>query len=223
MSATDEGQQIIAAAQEVIEREAQAVLGTRDFIDGTFVAAARLLSSCRGKVFVAGAGTSGAVARRMAHLLSVCGTPSVFLPPADALHGTMGAVTSDDILIAISRGGKSAEINDVVKRIKDRGAHVIGLTVDKTSELGQISDLVVELPAAAEADPGNAIAMGSTLVSAVWGDALAVVLMRVKGYTWAEFLHTHPSGAVGQLQELPEELSPLQLPGQTATLAVEVQ
>ncbi len=145
----------------------------------------------------------------MAHLLSVSGTPSVFISGADALHGTMGAMAPGDILVAISRGGGSDEINDLVVRAKERGVDtVVAVTADASSRLARNADVVVELTMIPGIDPGEVIAMGSTLVTAAWGDALAVVLMRMRGYSWANVLHSHPSGAVGKIDEAPQELPP---------------
>ncbi|MEU7885964.1 SIS domain-containing protein [Microbispora bryophytorum] len=205
--------EVLAEGREAVRREAGGVLSVADQLDETFVAAARMLYDCEGKVFVTGAGTSGAIARRMAHLLSVCGTPAVYIQAADALHGTMGAVTAGDILIAISRGGESREINDLTIRVRERGARAIALTAVADSELGRRADLVVTLDSPPGVDPGEVIAMGSTLVTAVWGDALAYVLMRLRGYGWEQVLHSHPSGAVGKIEDAPESLPMLAFHG----------
>lgn len=211
MTLTHSEEKLLNEAREAIRREAHGVAQVADQLDSTFVTAVRWLLDCSGKVFVTGAGTSGAVARRMAHLLAVCGTPSVFLQAADALHGTMGAVTEGDIVIAISRGGGSQEINDLAQRVQDRGAKVIALTAVADSELAKISNLVVTLVSPTGIDPGEVIAMGSTLVTAAWGDALALVLMQLRGYSWESVLHTHPSGAVGNISQTPPPLAQLQL------------
>ncbi len=203
---------LLDAARETVRLEAAGVQHVADQIDDSFIAAARLLHDCTGMVFVTGAGTSGAVARRMAHLFSVCGTPSVFLQAADALHGTMGAVSRGDIVVAISRGGGSGEINALAERVRERGAVVIALTAAPTSELARRADLVVTLTSPPRVDPGEVIAMGSTLVTAVWGDAMALVLMQLRGYTWDRMLHSHPSGAVGSLTDAPPPLPTLRLP-----------
>jgi arabinose-5-phosphate isomerase len=201
--------QILEDARAVIRREGVAAAGIADQLDGSFVAAVELLLACRGKVLVTGSGTSGSVARRMAHLLSVCGTPSLFLHPMDALHGSLGAVSEADVVIAISRDGSSYELNDCARRAQHRGAQVISLTSQVDSALGQLADLSVQIVTSDDADPGGVIAMGSTLAAAAWGDALAVTLMRLRGYSWSEVLFTHPAGAVGQLADAPDELAPL--------------
>ncbi|MCB2176928.1 MAG: SIS domain-containing protein [Actinomycetales bacterium] len=203
------GSEVLAAAREAIRREGSGVTGVADRIDDTFLEVVTLLRSCTGKVFVTGSGTNGAVARRMAHLLSVCGTPSLFLPGMDALHGTMGAVVAGDVLITISRGGESGELNDLSARVRQRGVPVVALTANAESTLARLADVSVVLDADDEVDPGGVIAMGSTLMAAVWGDALAYVLMRLRGYGWDQVLFTHPAGAVGQIDGLPEALASL--------------
>jgi arabinose-5-phosphate isomerase len=124
----------------------------------------------------------------------------------DALHGTMGAVTSQDVLIVISHGGESDELNQLTRRIKERGTQVVALTGAPLSTLAGLADITAVLSTEPDVDPGDVIAMGSTLAAGVWGDALAYVLMRLLGYGWERVLHTHPAGAVGRRDELPDEL-----------------
>lgn len=208
----DSLEEMLEAARDIVTREADGVRGLADQFDESFLEAVRVIYGCTGKVFVTGAGTSGAIARRMAHLFSVCGTPSMFIQAADALHGTMGAMSRGDVLIAISRGGGSAEINELTRRAQDRGTSVIALTAAPDSELARAADVVAPVDSPPGVDPGEVIAMGSTLVAAVWGDAVAVILMRLRGYGWDSVLHSHPSGAVGQLRSLPDPLPPLNSP-----------
>ncbi len=215
---TNDASATLDAAREVIRREGAGVSSVADQLDQTFLDVVDLLLDCRGKVFVTGSGTNSAVARRMAHLLSVCGTPALFLPGMDALHGTMGAVVAGDVLITISHGGESDELNQLSARVKERGAPVVALTGRPESTLGRIADVTVVVDAGPEVDPGGVVAMGSTLVTSVWGDALAAVLMRIRGYTWDQVLFTHPAGAVGRIETAPEELPALErTSGATAT------
>lgn len=200
---------LLDAARRIVLSEASAVSAVADQLDDSFVRVVEMLLETTGKVFVTGSGTSGAVARRMGHLLAVCGTPSTFIHPMDALHGTMGVLTRGDVLIAISRGGESHEINDLSSRAIDRGLAVIALTAQSESTLGRLADITVVLDTEGDADPGGMIAMGSTLVTAVWGDALATVLMRLRGYGFDQVLDIHPAGAVGATQDVPHALDPL--------------
>lgn len=198
---------LLDAARDRVRKEAAGVAAVAEQLDESFLATVHLLHGCRGKVFVTGSGTSGAAARRMAHLLAVCGTPAVFLPAMDALHGTMGAVTEQDVLVVISRGGESDELNQLTRLVKERGAQVVALTGAPRSTLAGLADLTAVVTSGRDVDPGDVIAMGSTLVAGVWGDALAYVLMRLRGYGWDRVMHTHPAGAVGRLHELPDELA----------------
>lgn len=200
---------VLSAGREAVEAEGNAVLCVAQQLDETFVETIDLVERTTGKVITVGAGTSGTVARRTAHLLSVSGTPSVFIHPMDALHGTMGAVEEEDLVFAFSKGGESSEINGLCQRLHDRGVKVVAITENPGSALGQIADIAVCLRTAEGGDPGGVLAMGSTLVSSVWCDALARVLMRKHHHTWNESLRLHPAGAVGLMKDAPEDLAPL--------------
>lgn len=205
-------QEFLGLARERIAIEAGAVQAVVDVFDDVTDDIVALLYGCTGKVFVTGSGTSGTIARRMAHLFSVSGTPSVFMQPSDALHGTMGALRERDVLIAISKGGESDEINNLCARARERGVKVVALTSEPDSQLARLSDHVQVFDVGDQVDPGNLIAMGSTLMHAVWGDCLAVALMRMRGYSWSEVVFTHPLGAVGKLEGLPDAMDSLSAP-----------
>lgn len=218
MSTSPDGQreQLLGLARALVEAE---MLGLADLVaslDDQLLRVAERLVVTPGKVLTAGLGTSGLIARRMAHLLSVTGTPALFVHPADALHGTLGAVTAADALIAISKGGQTAELNEFVRRSRDRGAWVVVITSEPGSPFGQLGDETVVLHGRIEGEPGGMIAMGSTLVTAAWGDALAVTAKELRGYRWNEVLAIHPGGAVGQMAA-PDEVavvtSPTVAPG----------
>ena len=187
----------VGRARVVAEIAALATLESQ--IDDRLVVVARILLEATGKVVPVGVGTSGVTARRLAHLLSVTGTPAIFLHPADGLHGSLGAIEPGDVVIAISKGGQSAELNEFTRRAKTRGARIIVLTSTDGTELAALGDVTVALPTPDGADPGGVIAMGSTLIASAWGDALAAALMDARGYSWATVLYTHPGGAVGRL------------------------
>ena len=192
---------IYQTAREVIQRESAAVASLVDQLGPAFVEAATMLLNCQGHVLVAGSGTSHAVGARLAHLLSCCGTPALFIHPGDAQHGLSGAVTARDVLIAISKGGETTEVNTLARIAKERGARLIALTEKPDSTLGRMSDLVLCVTPPAGVDPYGMIATGSSLVNAAFGDALCVVLLQLRGYTREQFGQTHPGGAVGrQLQ-----------------------
>jgi arabinose-5-phosphate isomerase len=185
-------------AGDVLAREAAAVAGLTGSVEEGVVAVARRLLEVTGKVVTTGAGTSGIMAERLAHLLSVCGTPALYLPAMDALHGGMGAVTTHDLVIAISKTGRSAELTKLTERLVERGVDVVAVTEDAASPFALAATQVQELPrTASDADPGGMIAMASTLVVGAWGDALAVVSMALRGHTLHDVVHSHPAGGVG--------------------------
>ncbi len=191
-------EEIIATAKKVIEDESAAVLTLVDQINSDFVDAVKLMLECQGHVLVAGAGTSHSIARRLAHLLSCCGTPALLIDVGDSQHGLSGAVTMRDVLIALSKGGKTEEVISLAKVAKTRGAKLIVLTENPDSELGKISDVVLKVVAPPDVDPFGMVATGSSLVTAAFGDALCVVLLNMRGYSVEEFGETHPGGAVGK-------------------------
>ncbi len=209
---------VVEAARSFIESEAAAMQAVAATVDETFLRVARMLNDCTGKVIVSGVGTSGFIARRASHILSVSGTPAVFVHAADGMHGSFGAFQDGDILIVLSKGGGSSEVNTFAGLAARKGIPVVALTSRPDSALASSADVAVILPSDGESDPGGLIAMGSTLAHAAWLDALAYVLMRVKSYGWEQVLFTHPGGAVGQIESLPEPLAPLTLPADGAVL-----
>jgi len=209
LSNQDDSEGLLKAGRSRIFDEAEALRLIGESLDERFVAAVRLIRMARGKVVTVGVGTSGPVARRLAHLLSTSGTPSLFLHPGDALHGGLGAITATDVVLAISKGGGSAELNEFIRLAKTRGAAVLVLTARAESPLARAADVAVILPQTHDSDPGGIIAMGSSLAAAAWGDALAIVLMQISGYSWEQVIDAHPSGAVGQREQLPAALGRL--------------
>ncbi|MBP2266376.1 arabinose-5-phosphate isomerase [Pseudarthrobacter sp. PvP004] len=203
---------VLEAARTFIAAESRAVLEVADQLDETFVRVASLLLDGEGKVILTGAGTSGFIARRAAHLLSVSGTPAFYMNPTDGLHGSMGAVRKNDVMIALSKGGSSGEVNELAERVQGEGVIVVALTFSPDSRLHQLADIPVVLRPYLPADPGGLIAMGSTLAHSAWLDAMALVLMRARQYSWSRVHYTHPGGAVGSRTVLPAALDPLRIP-----------
>ena len=185
-------------AREVIRADAAAAAATLDSVDEIFLAAARVLVGCRGKILVTGSGTSGSVAERAAHVFSVCGTPAFYLPPSDGLHGGLGVLQQDDLVLALSRGGSSSELNEFCRRAKTLCAGVVAITAEPTSELATVADHVIHLNLAPDADLGSVVATGSSVATATVTDALAEICRVARGYRWDQVLFTHPSGAVGR-------------------------
>lgn len=191
-------EEIKQLAISVIQKESASVAQLVTQIDDSLPEIAETLFNCKGHVLVTGAGTSHAVGLRLAHLLSCSGTPALFIHPGDSQHGLGGAVTSNDVLIALSKGGETAEINYLAGLAKDRGATVIGFTENPDSTLGRLSDQMLVVKADPRVDPYGMIATGSSLTNSAMGDVLCVVLLQMRGYTRDQFGETHPGGAVGK-------------------------
>ena len=187
----------IARAKEIIHREADAVSALAAQFDDRLAEVVSLLLNCKGHVLVTGAGTSRAIAQRLAHLLSCSGTPSLFISASDGLHGGSGAVMPVDVVYLISKGGHSGEINQFAEIAKARGAKLIAQTENPESPLAQMCDAVYEIRAMGEVDPYGMVATGSSLVNGAAGDVLCVLLLEERGYTKEAFGQTHPGGAVG--------------------------
>jgi len=189
--------ELVSRARAIVHREARAVQLLGAQLDEGLADVVRALLDCRGHVLVTGAGTSRAVAERFAHLLSCCGTPALFIHAADCLHGGSGAITANDILFVISKGGCSSEINQLAEIARARGARVIAQTEDPDTPLAHLSDIIYRVVAPDDVDPYGMIATGSSLVNAAADDVLCVLLLEMRGYTRDEFGRTHPGGAVG--------------------------
>jgi arabinose-5-phosphate isomerase len=189
---------MLARARQVVEREARGVQALVDQMDESLADVVDALFNCPGHVLVAGAGTSHAIAQRFAHLLSCSGTPALCVNAADSLHGGAGAVTANDVVFIISKGGRSAEINQFAQIARARGARIVAQTEDPESPLARMSDVVFRVVAVGDVDPYGMIATGSSLVNAVAGDVLCVLLLEWRGYSKETFGMTHPGGAVGE-------------------------
>ena len=189
--------ELVVRAKEIILAEAQAIRSLADQVDENIASVVDLLLRCQGHVLVAGAGTSNAMARRFAHLLSCTGTPALHISAADGIHGGSGAIKPGDVVYLISKGGRSAEINRFADIARRRGARVIAQTENPESPLGQMSDAVFNVRTAGDVDPYGLIATGSSLVNGAACDALCVLLLELQGHSREDFGVTHPGGAVG--------------------------
>jgi D-arabinose 5-phosphate isomerase GutQ len=187
----------VAMARRVLTAEAEAVKACVPQINSTIEAIADMILGCQGHVLITGAGTSHAIAQRLAHLMACCGTPALSFNAADWLHGGSGAITGRDIIYIISKGGQSNEINQLAAIAQKKGAYIIAQTEKPDSPLGKLSNLVYHIVAPPEIDPYGMIATGSSLVNCAAGDALCLVLLEKRGYTKEQFGATHPEGAVG--------------------------
>ena len=190
--------EILRHAREVIRIEAEAVQGLLERLDDSFVRAVELLLACPGRVVVTGIGKSGLVGRKIVATLTSTGTPAIFLHPVEGLHGDLGMVTPQDVLLAISNSGETAEIIGLLPIVKKIGVKIIGLTGGLTSTLAQNSHIVLDVGVEREACPLGLAPTSSTTVTLVIGDALAVALMRQRNFDEKDFALFHPGGSLGE-------------------------
>ena len=197
-SHTPPSSDILDLARRTLEIEAAAVLQLVERIDDDFLRAVETLLACRGRVVVSGMGKSGHIGGKIAATLASTGTPSFFMHPAEASHGDLGMITADDVVIALSNSGESAEIVAIVQLIKRRGAKLISMTGNPASSLAQASDIHLDSSVAQEACPLNLAPTASTTVTLALGDALAVATLHARGFSAEDFARTHPGGALGR-------------------------
>jgi arabinose-5-phosphate isomerase len=188
----------IALARKVLQTEADAILALIDRLDGRFEEAVQILLDCRGRVLVTGMGKSGIICRKIAATLSSTGTPAFFLHPAEAVHGDLGALQSDDVILALSNSGETEELLRLLETIKRLGARMIAMTGDCTSTLGQAADVALDCHVSEEACPMNLVPTASTTAALALGDALAMTLFVAKGFRQEDFANIHPGGKIGK-------------------------
>lgn len=188
----------LALARDVLDIEADAVRALRDQLDGGFVHAVALLLGCRGRVVVSGIGKSGHIARKIAATLASTGTPAFFVHPAEASHGDLGMVTSDDVFIGISYSGESEELVAILPLVKRIGAKLIAITGRAESSLGTLADVNLNAAVSKEACPLNLAPTASTTAALALGDALAVAVLDARGFGSEDFARSHPGGALGR-------------------------
>ena len=183
--------------QAVIDTETAALAALRDRIDATFAHACRILLACSGRVVVLGMGKSGHIAGKLAATLASTGTPAFFVHPGEASHGDLGMMTADDVVIALSNSGETAEINQLLPVIKRRSLGLIALTGNPASTLARAADADLETGVDREACPLGLAPTASTTASLAMGDALAIALLDARGFTAEDFAHSHPGCRLG--------------------------
>jgi arabinose-5-phosphate isomerase len=180
-------------ARKVLRTEAAAILELVGVLDGDFTRAVQLLLDCRGRVIVTGIGKSGIICQKIAATFSSTGTPAFFLHPAEAVHGDLGVIQSDDVVVAISYSGET-EVVRLIEPIKRLGARLIAITGDCHSTLAQRADVLIHTRVSDEACPMNLVPTASAITALALGDALAMTLLVAKGFQIDDFLHLHPGG-----------------------------
>lgn len=182
----------------VIELEARTLHRLLDSVGPEYEEAVRWIYEGRGKVIVTGIGKSGIIAQKIASTMVSTGTRAMFLHPSEGLHGDIGIVHSDDVVIAISKSGESAEVLALLPSIREIGARLIAMTAKPDSALGRRADLILRLPASEEACPLNMAPTCSTTAALVMGDALAMALMKLRDFKTEDFALFHPGGQLGK-------------------------
>jgi len=185
-------------ARKVLQTEAAAILGLVDRLNGDFERAIQLLFECKGRVIVTGMGKSGIICRKIAATLSSTGTSAWFLHPAEAIHGDLGAIREEDVVIALSHSGETEELVRLLESIKRLGARLIALTGDPGSTLAKAADVTLNCGIAEEACPMNLVPTASTTAALALGDALAMTLLVRKGFREEDFASLHPGGKLGR-------------------------
>jgi arabinose-5-phosphate isomerase len=185
-------------ARNVFRIEADAILALIDRIDGSFSSAVDLLAGCRGRVLLTGMGKSGIIGRKIAATLSSTGTSAFFLHPADAIHGDLGALQADDVIVALSYGGETGEILRLLETIRRVGAKMVAITGFPASTLGLAADVTLDCRVDEEACPLNLAPTASTTAALAFGDALAMALLVRKGFRAEDFANLHPGGKLGK-------------------------
>jgi len=185
-------------AKRVLKIEARAVTDLAERIDDEFLRAVFLLKNCQGKIIISGIGKSGQVARKISSTFSSTGTPSVFLHPSESSHGDMGVISELDLVVAVSYGGESTELNHLVGYLARKGISLIGITGSPQSTLGKASDVLLNVRVEIEACPLNLAPTASTTATLAMGDALAMAVLKVKGFKESDFAELHPGGILGR-------------------------
>lgn len=187
-----------ALARKVLETEAAAILALVPRVDERFDRAVTLLQACRGRVILTGMGKSGIIGRKVSATLTSTGTASLFLHPAEAIHGDLGIIQSDDVVVAISSSGETAEVLRLLEYIRRVGARLIAIVGAAVSTLGEAADVALDCSVTEEACPLNLAPTASTTAALAIGDALAMTLLVAKGFKQEDFANLHPGGKLGK-------------------------
>ena len=189
---------ILSEIKNIIDIEMGGLLNLKNRVNSEFKQAVEKIYNCRGKVILSGIGKSGLIAKKIASTMSSIGTPAIFMHPAEGMHGDVGIVTAEDIFIAIGKSGESSELNNIIPYIKKIGAKVIAITCNRGSTLAALADIIIDIGRCKEACPFNMAPTTSSTVMLVIGDALAVVLMKMRGFKLDDYALLHPGGRLGK-------------------------
>ncbi len=190
--------QIISVAKQTIETESHAIMYLAQLVDEEFAQAVETIYNSKGRVVITGIGKSANIATKIVATLNSTGTPAIFMHAADAIHGDLGTILRDDVVICISKSGNTPEIKVLVPLIKSRGNKLIAITSNRESFLGVQSNFVMHAYAEKEACPNNLAPTTSTTAQLVIGDALAMALLDLRGFSSKDFARFHPGGSLGK-------------------------
>lgn len=190
--------QIISVAKQTIETESKAIMYLAQLVDEEFAQAVETIYNSKGRVVITGIGKSANIATKIVATLNSTGTPAIFMHAADAIHGDLGTILADDVVICISKSGNTPEIKVLVPLIKSRGNKLIAITSNRESFLGVQSNYVMHAYAEKEACPNNLAPTTSTTAQLVIGDALAMALLDLRGFSSKDFARFHPGGSLGK-------------------------
>jgi arabinose-5-phosphate isomerase len=193
-----ENQDFLAMAREALAIEAQAVSALAERLNGQFSDAAQAILDCKGRVILIGVGKSGLIAKKIAATFASTGTPSFFVHATEASHGDLGMITHEDVVIALSNSGSTEELVAVLPAIARRGAKIVAMTGKLDSALARQADLVLDCGVEKEACPLNLAPTASTTAALALGDALAVVVLKARGFSEEDFALSHPGGSLGR-------------------------
>ena len=190
--------EIIELASQIIENEANAITGLRSRIDDDFQNAVKMKLECNGNLVFSGIGKSAIIAQKIVATMNSTGTTAVFMHAADAIHGDLGIIRESDIVVILSKSGETPEIKVLVPLIKLRGNKIVAMVGNRQSYLAQQADYVLDVSVSDEAIPDSLAPTSSTTAQLVMGDVLALILMRCRGFSTADFAKFHPGGALGK-------------------------
>jgi arabinose-5-phosphate isomerase len=193
-----EPKRALALGRDVLATEAAAIAALSERLGAPFLAAARTLFDCRGRVVVTGIGKSGHIARKIAATLASTGTPAFFVHAAEASHGDLGMITADDVVLLLSNSGETDELVSLLPHLKRQGARLIALTGNEQSSLAQSADVHLDASVDAEACPLGLAPTASTTAALALGDALALTLLDARGFSVEDFARAHPGGSLGR-------------------------
>ncbi len=191
-------QKIIEVGKKTIQAEADALLGLLDFIDNDFAEVVQRITLSKGRVIITGIGKSANICQKIVASLNSTGTPAIFMHAADAIHGDLGIVQNDDVVICISKSGNTPEVKVLIPLIKNNGNLLVAIVSDIESYLAKSADFVLKATVSSEACPNNLAPTSSTTAQLAIGDALTVALLENKGFSSEDFAKFHPGGSLGK-------------------------